>query len=34
MASFLDQVGGLWAKGSLHGEVGGAIAETAAKLHR
>ena len=34
MANFLDQAGGLWAKGALHGKVGGAvIAETAKKLH-
>lgn len=29
MASFLDQAGGLWAKGALHGKVGGAFASTA-----
>ena len=29
MASFLDQAGGLWAKGSLHGKVGGAFTSTA-----
>jgi NAD(P)H dehydrogenase (quinone) len=29
MASFLDQCGGLWAKGALHGKVGGAFASTA-----
>jgi hypothetical protein len=28
MASFLDQAGGLWAKGALHGKVGGALALT------
>ena len=26
MANFLDQAGGLWAKGALHGKVGGAFA--------
>ena len=26
MANFLDQAGGLWAKGALHGKVGGAWA--------
>ena len=29
MASFLDQAGGLWARGALHGKVGGAFASTA-----
>jgi NAD(P)H dehydrogenase (quinone) len=29
MANFLDQAGGLWAKGALHGKVGGAFAATA-----
>ena len=29
MASFLDQAGGLWAKGALHGKVGGAFTATA-----
>src|SRR5579872_4156000 len=29
MANFLDQAGGLWAKGSLHGKVGGAFTSTA-----
>jgi NAD(P)H dehydrogenase (quinone) len=29
MASFLDQAGGLWAKGALHGKVGGAFASSA-----
>ena len=29
MASFLDQAGGLWAKGALNGKVGGAFASTA-----
>jgi NAD(P)H dehydrogenase (quinone) len=29
MASFLDQTGGLWAKGALHGKVGGAFSSTA-----
>ena len=28
MASFLDQAGGLWAKGALHGKVGGAFASS------
>ncbi len=28
MASFLDQAGGLWMKGALHGKVGGAFAST------
>ena len=31
MASFLDQAGGLWAKGVLHGKVGGAFASSAAR---
>ena len=29
MANFLDQVGGLWARGALHGKVGGAFTSTA-----
>lgn len=29
MATFLDQAGGLWAKGALHGKVGGAFTSTA-----
>ena len=29
MASFLDQAGGLWARGALHGKVGGAFTSTA-----
>ena len=29
MAAFLDQGGGLWAKGALHGKVGGAFSSTA-----
>jgi NAD(P)H dehydrogenase (quinone) len=29
MANFLDQAGGLWAKGALHGKVGGAFVSTA-----
>ncbi len=29
MANFLDQAGGLWARGALHGKVGGAFASTA-----
>jgi NAD(P)H dehydrogenase (quinone) len=29
MAAFLDQAGGLWAKGALNGKVGGAFASTA-----
>jgi NAD(P)H dehydrogenase (quinone) len=29
MASFLDQAGGLWMRGALHGKVGGAFASTA-----
>ncbi len=29
MASFLDQAGGLWAKGALNGKVGGAFTSTA-----
>src|SRR5271155_1674976 len=28
MANFLDQAGGLWAKGALHGKVGGAFSST------
>jgi len=31
MASFLDQAGGLWAKGALNGKVGGAFASTGAQ---
>ena len=29
VASFLDQAGGLWAKGAVHGKVGGAFASSA-----
>ena len=29
MANFLDQAGGLWVKGALHGKVGGAFTSTA-----
>jgi NAD(P)H dehydrogenase (quinone) len=29
MANFLDQAGGLWARGTLHGKVGGAFTSTA-----
>jgi NAD(P)H dehydrogenase (quinone) len=29
MASFLDQAGGLWMRGALHGKVGGAFSSTA-----
>jgi NAD(P)H dehydrogenase (quinone) len=29
MASFLDQAGGLWARGALHGKVGGAFSSSA-----
>ena len=29
MAAFLDQAGGLWARGTLHGKVGGAFTSTA-----
>jgi NAD(P)H dehydrogenase (quinone) len=29
LASFLDQAGGLWMRGALHGKVGGAFASTA-----
>jgi len=29
MANFLDQAGGLWAKGALHGKIGGAFTSTA-----
>src|ERR1700730_16791628 len=29
MANFLDQAGGLWMRGALHGKVGGAFASTA-----
>ena len=31
MANFLDQAGGLWARGALHGKVGGAFASTASQ---
>jgi NAD(P)H dehydrogenase (quinone) len=31
LASFLDQAGGLWAKGSLNGKVGGAFTSTASQ---
>ncbi|HEY0330165.1 MAG TPA: NAD(P)H:quinone oxidoreductase [Rhodopseudomonas sp.] len=31
MANFLDQAGGLWAKGVLHGKVGGAFTSTASQ---
>lgn len=31
MASFLDQAGGLWAKGALQGKVGGAFASSASQ---
>jgi NAD(P)H dehydrogenase (quinone) len=31
MASFLDQAGGLWASGALHGKVGGAFTSTASQ---
>jgi NAD(P)H dehydrogenase (quinone) len=31
MASFLDQTGGLWAKGALNGKVGGAFTSTASQ---
>ncbi len=31
MASFLDQAGGLWARGALNGKVGGAFASTASQ---
>ena len=31
MANFLDQAGGLWAKGTLNGKVGGAFTSTAAQ---
>src|SRR5450755_4668563 len=31
MANFLDQAGGLWAKGALHGKIGGAFASTASQ---
>jgi NAD(P)H dehydrogenase (quinone) len=31
MANFLDQAGGLWAKGALHGKVGGAFTATASQ---
>jgi NAD(P)H dehydrogenase (quinone) len=29
MANFLDQAGGLWARGALHGKIGGAFTSTA-----
>jgi NAD(P)H dehydrogenase (quinone) len=29
MANFLDQAGGLWARGALHGKVGGAFSSSA-----
>jgi NAD(P)H dehydrogenase (quinone) len=29
MASFLDQAGGLWARGAMHGKVGGAFTSSA-----
>src|SRR4051812_35174245 len=29
MANFLDQAGGLWSRGALHGKVGGAFTSTA-----
>jgi NAD(P)H dehydrogenase (quinone) len=31
MANFLDQAGGLWMKGALHGKVGGAFSSTASQ---
>jgi len=31
MAAFLDQAGGLWARGALHGKVGGAFCSTASQ---
>src|SRR6186997_1390283 len=31
MANFLDQAGGLWLKGALHGKVGGAFTSTASQ---
>jgi NAD(P)H dehydrogenase (quinone) len=31
MASFLDQAGGIWQKGALHGKVGGAFTSTASQ---
>src|SRR5271168_2691773 len=31
MASFLDQAGGLWMRGALHGKVGGAFTSTASQ---
>jgi NAD(P)H dehydrogenase (quinone) len=31
MANFLDQAGGLWARGALHGKVGGAFTSTATR---
>jgi len=32
MANFLDQAGGLWARGALHGKVGGAFTSSATQL--
>lgn len=32
MAHFLDQAGGLWAKGALHGKVGGAFTSTGTNM--
>src|SRR5260221_6444411 len=34
MANFLDQAGGLWMKGALHGKVGGAFTSTATQHGR
>ncbi len=34
MANFLDQAGGLWARGALHGKVGGAFTSTATQTWR
>jgi NAD(P)H dehydrogenase (quinone) len=34
MASFLDQAGGLWVRGALHGEVGGAFSSSATRHGR
>src|ERR1700740_2800924 len=31
LAAFLDQAGGLWARGALHGKVGGAFTSTASQ---
>ena len=31
MAAFLDQAGGLWAKGSLNGKIGGAFTSSASQ---